>query len=350
MDDRTDLFAHYEVDEDMIKMFNDKIDNANGSQMTYRQHKRAGHKLGWVFTNVTIGGRSEKRMVVCWHDDKNNPLDVPTRFPALDIVAPAGPVKAWYVQMSDVLRYHEGGIGGANQKVVFDHESTDPRFAEWQEFVKDVDDVLNKGRCTFLAKNAAEVAGSYLSKNELKYINKHGPEKGAEWLFEHLEDSNNRSQHQCRFWCAKNNIFQARRGEGPVLKICPADREILDMEGFDPSCKIENHLKTCDNDQSLRLLKITLPGTSASGNTVKPNELQLLQKNAVASMKLTIYSLYKRPADDQHSVSCANTGVSMLTNGPFQSGDVPAVDMMATLRAGKRARTESVEQNSVDEI
>ena len=178
MDDRTDLFAHYEVDEDMIKMFNDKIDNANGSQMTYRQHKRAGHKLGWVFTNVTIGGRSEKRMVVCWHDDKNNPLDVPTRFPALDIVAPAGPVKAWYVQMSDVLRYHEGGIGGANQKVVFDHESTDPRFAEWQEFVKDVDDVLNKGRCTFLAKNAAEVAGSYLSKNELKYINKHGPEKG----------------------------------------------------------------------------------------------------------------------------------------------------------------------------
>lgn len=325
----------------MIKRFDDKVAAQSPSKPFWKRYAE-GERLGWVFGPVTIGGRSEKRMFVCYHDKDGNALDVPTRFPALEIVLPAAPIKGAYLSMADALRYNDGNVGAATQKVVFDHEATDPRFERWIEAVRHIDDVLNAGRCKFLATHAEEVGGTYLSASDLKYFKKHGSEKLETRLKEALEDSNNRSQHQCRFWCPKSNLFVARKNDGPVLKVSPADEKILAMPGFDDSGKIRNHLETSDSPLSLRLLKIVLPGTSAAGNTVLPNELDKINSGAIASMKLTVYSLYKRPTDDQHSVSCANTGVMLLTNGPARGGGVAEVDMMAELRATKAPRSDDM--------
>jgi hypothetical protein len=335
--EREPLFEHYNVDKDMIKRFDTKV-AAQSTVKTFADRYAAGERLGWVFDTVTIGGRSEKRMFVCYHDKDGNPIDVPTRFPALEIVLPAAPVKGAYLSMADALRYNDGNVGAATQKFVFDHETTDGRFESWCEAARHLDDVLNGGRCKFLATNAEAVAGTYLSAADLKYLKKHGPEKLENRLKEALEDPNNRSQHQCRFWCPKSNLFVARKNDGPVLKVSPADQKVLDTPGFDDSGKIRNHLESADSPLSLRLLKIVLPGSTAAGNTVLPNELDKVNTGAIASMKLTVYSLYKRPTDDQHSVSCANTGVLLLTNGPARGGGVAEVDMMAELRATKAPR------------
>ena len=75
----------------MIKRFDDKVAAQSPSKPFWKRYAE-GERLGWVFGPVTIGGRSEKRMFVCYHDKDGNPLDVPTRFPALEIVLPAAPI------------------------------------------------------------------------------------------------------------------------------------------------------------------------------------------------------------------------------------------------------------------
>lgn len=336
MADRDDFYDHYDVDGDTVNIFNDKLDA--GDPTSWRAHRRQGHALAWVFAEVIVGGRAEKRMFPCWHDADGAPIAQPTRFPALDVQAPAGPIKDFWVTMSSVLRFIEGDMGRAAQKVVFDHESTDPRFADWAAFCADMHRLLNVDRCTFLAKHADDVAGSYLSKQEHKYIKKHGDTKGAEWLLEHLEDPNNRSQHLCRYWSPKATILQKRKIDGAMLKVCPADELILTPE-FDPSGAIRGHIEDSKDHLSLKLLPITLPDGASK---VLPAELERLRPNgAIGSLRLTLFSLYKRPQDDQHSMSCAATGITLLTNGQPKTNDGPAIDMMASLRASKRPRVDS---------
>ena len=343
------LSESYPVNAAMCGAF-DTAAGAGPGTTTYLQHRAKGETLGWGFSEVLIGGRMEKRMYLCWHDASGAAIDPPTRFPSLDLVLPVGPVKRWFVQMTDVLRYAEdGAIGRVNQKVVWDWDpeggSSDPRFGAGSGFdtcFRELHAVLNKDRCTFLAANADTVAGTYLSKAELKYIGKHGPKKGAEWLLEHLEDPNNRSHHTCRFWCPKSNLFVNRRAEGEaVLKVCPADRATLDDPAFDLSGKIEAHLNDSAATLSLRLMPINMPfAATDNGNVIAPGKLGELRDGAVASLVLRVMSLYKRPTDDQHTVTCSNAGTSLLTNGPEQGAAVATVDYMAELRALKRPRTE----------
>ena len=335
---RSALFEHYPVtaDSEVVKAFNNQI-NADGK--SWSAHKKLGHELKWVLREVTIGKNKETRMYVWWHDASGKPVDpYPLKFPAVDIISPAGPIEAWYVTPRSVLQY--GNVENANQRVVFGPGD----YPEWNAFCADMDKVMNMDRCRFLADNYDKT--TLLSDALKKYGKKHGPDKLFDKLYESLEDSTSHAQFRFAHMKPKHKIFKNRFSDGEMLRVCPKDEKILADPNFDPSNQIRNHLENPPTDKkgqipylALNLLEIMLPGASSEGNKVLPSELNLLNSGAVGSMKLTVYGLHSR--DYCCSVTHTNSGVMLLTNGPSSSNAMPSVDMMGMLRAAKRSRSES---------
>lgn len=331
MAERSTLFEHYPVTREIIDVFNDRMDNA---APTWRARKKRGEYLAWRNGVFTIRGKKETRTFVAWHDKDGNPIDVSyNKLPACTVVAPAGPIKSAFLTGSDALRYAED-VARAEQKIVLDHETTDSAlYADFIAFVEDLRKLLVDSRATHLATTLD--SHEHLSAGERKMHKKSGPDALAEKIKEGIEDSFNRSHHECRFWSPKHKLLRQRYSDGPMQKVCEADKELL--PSMDVGGKIETFLENSDAFYSLNPLRINL---ARPGETVAPDEYNLIRPGGVASMEICIYGMHMR-VDGQHSVMTSLNSVALLTNGPQTRQEMTGVDMFDMLHAAKKAKVES---------
>lgn len=340
---RAALFESYPVtgSDDISAAFNNQL---NENKDSWLSHKQLGHSLKWHLGECTIGGNKQDRMYLWWFDADGNPVgELPKRFPMLSVIAPAAPIDGWYVTMPDVLRY--GNVASASQRVVFGQGEN---FPHWEEFCTDIDNVVNRDRCRFLADNYTR-CGGLLSEAQKKLGDKKGIEVLYERLIDSIEDQTSHAQFRLNVMKPKHKICKNRpkfRAEAEMLRVCPKDQEILDDPDFDPSGQIRAHLENppqADQYLNLDLLEIKLPGSSKAGNTVLPSELGKLNPGAIGAMTLTMQGgLHSRDG----CCSIPHTfQLSLLTNGPDKAEGAPAVDMMSQLQATKRPRSDSLDRS-----
>lgn len=340
MADRNALFKHYPMNAAIVSTFNDRLDSDGNS---WRARRARGEYLAWRNDTFVIRGKKELRAYITWHAaDGTNLIGSLKRLPACTVIAPAAPFKGAFLTATDALRYAESA-DRAQQKFLFDAETPDPAlYGDWLTFCTEMRELLGPGRASHLANTLDE--HEYLTAADRKEHKKKGPDALVARLVEAIEDEHNRSQHECRFWSMKHSLLQRRYGDGPMNKVCEADRELLADGTFDPSGKLQAFLESADDYYSINPLRIAL---AKPGETVQPAELGLMMGGGTASAELTFFGLNMR-SDGQHSVMGACTGVALLTNGEARQQAVAGVDMLDMLMlssAGappaKRLKTEA---------
>lgn len=300
---------------------------------SWANRKAEGQYLDWACGTFTIGKKAtpSEKVYVAWHDKDGNQLNVDRkRMPAVEIECPPAPIKSIYITPESILKYADD-IGRANQKIEFDRECVSDLYPEWQECVKDLDELFVDKLVRFLVKNAD--SHSLLNDSDRDVIRDEGEEEAIKVLTRIMRNSHDHSHHQLRWWVPKRNIFRVNYSDGPVKKICPHDEWIKDREEWQ---RMADHLLSVTEPHRLNLIRVLLPdGTTA----VKPDEYNLLHhENAVGALTLTVYGVHRRP-DGQHSTMAANTCVQLITNGVPSTGGATGVDVMA-IRKAKRARIE----------
>lgn len=330
MADRNQFFEEYPVSKALVDVFNERIDNV---QPTWRDRKKKGQYLAWRNGVFTLRGKKETRTFVAWHDKDGNPLDVSyNKLPSCTIVAPAGPIKSAFLTGADALRYAED-VSRAEQKVIFDHEGADAEtYADFVAFVADMRDLLVDKRAQHLASTTD--SHECLSAAERKLLKK-GVDALATKIKDGIEDGFNRSHHECRFWSPKHKLLRQRYSDGPMEKVCEADKEML--PSLDVGDKIRTFLENSDSFYSLNPLRINL---AKPGETVQPDEYGLIRPGGTASMELCIYGMHMR-SDGQHSVMVSLNSVSLLSNGPQTQHVMTGVDMFDMLHTAKKARVDA---------
>ena len=135
-----------------------------------------------------------------------------------------------------------------------------------------------------------------------------------------------------------------------MMRVSPRDEQTLGVPFFDPIHEdgpfegkpmIRNFLETSKKFWELNLMRINLP---KRGCVVEPHEYSRLNSGGVASVQIDIYGMYERidGAKRQIGVSIANTGVSMLNNGPAVDRESSQPDVMDLLMGNaKRQRSDS---------
>jgi hypothetical protein len=202
-----------------------------------------------------------------------------------------------------------------------------------QKFFRDL-------RCEALVKHVAE--HDYFD-DDFRSLAESNPKGAIERLLMAHDDANNNSQNPCRFWNANRVMFRERREDGNMMRISPRDEEILKIPGFDPIHEsgpfegkpvIRNFLETSSKFWELNLMKISLP---SKGCVVEPSEYDRLNSGGIATVEISVYGMYERidGKKRQIGVSVANTGASILNNGPKTKKESACPDVMDLL-TGKR--------------
>lgn len=322
-----ELYGHEPVTRELLEAFNEA-----SPPTSWFNRKKDGQYLGWAvgkFTGGKGGAVSEKVFALWMKGGKPvSPIDF-KRSPACHIEFPPAPVKAFYVDAAAMLKFNDD-VGRASQKAELQREGFDKElYQEYAALAEDLDHFFTQGLAEFLVNNTDH---SFLNQAERDIIQNEGKSEAIKAIVRVIRNAMDHSYHQFRWYVPKRNALKQNYGEGPVKKICPHDEAIVSREEWNP---FHEHMLAAPDPLMLNLMRIQLPdGKTMCGPA---DYHRLYAEGASAAMTLTIYGLHRRP-DGQHSVSGANTGLQLITNGVPSTGNSAGVDMFA-IRMAKRQRT-----------
>jgi hypothetical protein len=324
---REKYFKEFKITQARIDSFHDKLHKA--VPHCWQTHIDAGHVPKWCFGKQKMGGKKGgavtfvNRMYANWVDkETGKELVVPAenKLAAFTVTSPAGLIKAAYLTMPCVLKYEDGKLDRASQKVEFDITGTDPRFEAYRMYWEMMSKFLNEDRVRALADH-------FPDDHDLLPLENRGVKVDKEKLFQkllmQLDEPTSNAQHKYKPDKAKRKIFKEKYADGPTTRISHHDNDILSMPGFDDSGRLREHMEKFEKLQSLNLLHINLPKV---GEVVQPMEYGLINRNAIAAQELTIYGVHAR-ADGQHSVMGGLTTLHLLSNALPGVKKVDGADM-----------------------
>lgn len=324
---------------------------------------KAGQKLAWKFAKFTLGrgknSKRESRAYAVYVNENGMTVDSSgkilntdfKKLPVLRVLGPPAPVRGIWIKMRGALRPPPNTtrpIEKSSQSIDLDHTCDDKEmFEDWTNFTVDMLKFTRDDRCRALVEQVQE--HDYFTDDFRDLCERDAESAIQQLIFAH-DDANNSSQNPTRYWNANRTIFRERKEDGALMRVSPRDEQTLSVPFFDPMHEdgpfegkpmIRNFLETNKKFWELNLMRINLP---KRGSVVEPYEYGRLNSGGVASVQIDIYGMYERidGAKRQIGISLANTGVTMLNNGPSADRESSQPDVMDLLMGNaKRQRQDS---------